>query len=276
MLIARFAIQLFFVVASANASFGDEEKLSLVGAFEQGGLVVGHSNPEAKVMMNGQNVKVFSDGRFLIGFGHEAGAEHDLFIRWPSGRLEIKTLFVNQRTYAIQRIEGVEQAKVTPPSSASTQITRETREIRAARSAETHDALFDAGWIWPVSGRVTGVYGSQRFYNGNPRSPHWGIDIASPADTPILAPSSGVVRLVHQNNFYAGGLVILDHGYGLTSSFLHMNTIDVSPGDIIGIGQRLGSVGSTGRSTGPHLDWRINLGPDLRLDAALLPLPVGP
>ena len=249
------------------------EDLHLSGTFKQGGMVIGTVDPMARVVFQGREIEVFHDGRFLLGISRNAAPKADLQVHWPSGKLSSRTFDVAQRSYQVQHIRGVNPSHVDPPVTAQSRIAREQGEIRAARSADTNVAFFDVGWIWPVAGPITGVYGSDRIYNGSPGSPHWGLDIAAPMGTPILAPTAGVIRLVHQDNYFAGGLVILDHGYGLTSSFLHMASIAVAPGDFIKKGQVLGTVGSTGRSTGPHLDWRLNLGPDLRLDVALLPLP---
>ena len=271
-LVALFLLNLVLV----GCSLGADGELSLEGQFIQGGLAIGEAVPGARVTLQDQDLEVYPDGRFMIGFGRNADTEQLLKIRWPSGRVEERVLQVTTREYQVQRIENVDQTRVTPPQEVQDRIARESAQTTAARNASTQTAFFDAGWIWPVSGRVTGVYGSARIYNGTPGAPHWGIDIAAPTGTPLLAPSAGVVRLVHQDNYFAGGLVILDHGYGLTSSFLHLSRIDVRPGDVVAKGAVLGAIGSTGRSTGPHLDWRMNLGSDLRLDVALLPLPEGP
>ncbi len=260
-------------IAGCGRREGQAERLVLEGQMQQGGLVVGTVSPDALVALQGREVPVFDDGRFLIGFARDAGPQADLMVRWPSGKLTTRTLDVAQRRYAVQHIDGIDPALIDPPASEVPRINRERRETRAARSADTNYPFFDDGWVWPVKGTITGVYGSDRIYNGRRGQPHWGIDLAAPEGTAIRAPTTGVVRLVQPNNYFAGGLVIVDHGYGLTSSFLHMLTITVAPGQLVQRGQIIGSVGSTGRSTGPHLDWRLNLGPDLRLDVALLPLP---
>ena len=271
---AQSALRLVAAVTGCTPRADGE--LTLEGELRQGGLMVGTAVPGARVDFAGQAVEVYNDGRFLLGFGRDAPATLPLIVQWPSGRVETLTLSISPQEYQVQRIENVDQTRVTPPAEVTERIRHEGAQTRAARSAVTRTPFFDAGWVWPVSGRVTGVYGSARIYNGTPGTPHWGIDIAAPTGTPILAPSAGVVRLVHHDNYFAGGLVILDHGYGLTSSFLHLSRIDVTPGDVVDRGDVLGAVGSTGRSTGPHLDWRLNLGPDTRLDVALLPLPAGP
>lgn len=267
-------LPLLILVLSACMTKADGE-LSLSGALKQGGMLIGQATPGARVTHNGKAVEVYEDGHFLIGFGRDDVPSQKVAVRWPSGNVEERTLTIATREYAVQRL-NVDQSRVTPPASVQARIDRESAQVKAARSGETRIAYFDQGWIWPVSGRVSGVYGSARVYNGTPGNPHWGIDIAAPTGTPVLAPSGGIVRLTQNDNYFAGGLIILDHGYGLTSSFLHLSRIDVRPGQVLAKGQPMGAVGSTGRSTGPHLDWRMNLGPSLRLDPALLPLPPGP
>ena len=135
------------------------------------------------------------------------------------------------------------------------------------------NVLFESGWQWPAKGRISGVYGSQRILNGKPRQPHYGIDIAAPTGTPVVAPADAVVTLVHDDMYYTGGTIILDHGHGLTSAMLHMHTIAVRVGDRLRKGDPIGTVGKSGRATGPHLDWRINLF-EARLDPALLVPPM--
>ena len=130
-----------------------------------------------------------------------------------------------------------------------------------------------ARFQWPVEGRISGVYGSQRILNGIPKRPHFGIDIAAPAGTPIRAPAVGLVTLAADDHYYTGGTVILDHGHGLTSAFLHLQEVRVAPGQTVAQGEVIGTLGATGRATGPHLDWRINWF-DQRLDPAFFVPPM--
>ena len=269
-----FPLLVVFMLAACQPF--EDLQLTLEGTAKQGGLMVGTTSPGAQVTLNGAPVRVYADGRFLIGFGRDAAAQQVVQVRGRLGSEISRTLTVEQRSYAVQNIRNVDQSRVSPPASLQARLAEEAAQTRAARNVQTPDPFFTAGWVWPVTGPITGVYGSARIYNGTPGAPHWGIDIAAATGTPVLAPSSGVVRLVHQDNWFAGGLVILDHGYGLTSSFLHLSRIDVVEGQIVPKGAPLGAVGSTGRSTGPHLDWRMNLGSDTRLDVALLPLPSMP
>ncbi len=148
-------------------------------------------------------------------------------------------------------------------------IRKEAEQVREARVPDTDQEDFFNGFGWPVKGRISGVYGSQRVYNGKPGRPHYGLDIAVPTGTPVAAPADGIVRLVDSDLYYSGGTIIIDHGHGLFSSFLHLSKVSVKGGTTIKRGQIIGEVGATGRVTGAHLDWRYNWF-DKRLDPALL------
>jgi murein DD-endopeptidase MepM/ murein hydrolase activator NlpD len=199
-----------------------------------------------------------------------------LQLRWADGRLEQRRLAIQQRRYQVQRIDGLPAKMVTPPAAVIERIMRENKWIKAARQIDSPEPLFLSGWQWPAIGRISGVYGSQRILNGKPRQPHYGIDIAAPKGTSVVAPADAVVRLAESDLYYTGGTLILDHGHGLSSAFLHLATVDVRVGESVRRGQKIGTVGSTGRSTGPHLDWRINWF-DRRIDPAPLvpPMPEG-
>lgn len=252
----------------------DTPRTQFDGEFTQGGLVIGRTVPGAKVMHDGQAVRVAADGLFLLGFGRDAKATTALDIHYPDGQRESQNLPVTQRDYDIQRIEGVPKKMVTPPESALARIRADTAMIKKARKRDDDRQDFVGGFIWPVNGKVTGVYGSQRVYNGQPRRPHYGIDIAAPNGTPVVAPAAGVVTLAHDDMYFSGGTLIIDHGMGLSSAFLHLSELLVDVGDDVERGAVVAKVGATGRSTGPHLDWRINLF-NKRIDAALIapPLP---
>ena len=162
---------------------------------------------------------------------------------------------------------------VTPPKSVYDRIRAENATIAKARAKDTADDHFESGWIWPAQGRISGVYGSQRILNGKPRRPHFGLDVAAPVGTPVVSPADAVVALAHRDMYYTGGTLILDHGHGLTSAMLHLDSVEVEIGDFVRKGQRIGTIGKTGRATGPHLDWRINLF-KARLDPAFLVPPM--
>ena len=240
----------------------------------QGGLLRGRVPPGATVEFAGEPVRVSGDGWFLVGFGRDAPPEAELVVVFPDGRRERQVLRVERREYRIQRIDGLPPGKVTPRSEEDlARIRAEVRMVGQARSIDEPRTDFLSGFRWPATGRISGVYGSQRILNGEPRRPHYGIDIAAPAGTRVVAPADGVVTLVHPDMFFSGGTLIVDHGHGLSSAFLHLSRILVEKGERVVQGQPIAEVGSTGRSTGPHLDWRINLF-DRRLDPALLAGPM--
>ncbi len=246
--------------------------LELDGNFTQGGLVFGTTEPGAEVFLGDREVRVSADGRFLFGFGREAPAEVTLHVRFPDGSTEKRTLRVEKRTYKIQRIDGLARKMVSPPESEWPRIQAENARIAKLREVDRAEALFKSGFQWPAKGRISGVYGSQRILNGEPKRPHFGVDVAAPVGTPIRAPADGVVVLAETGMYYTGGTVILDHGHGLTSAFLHMKDVRVTPGVRVRQGEMIGTLGATGRVTGPHLDWRMNWF-DQRVDPQLL---VGP
>lgn len=232
--------------------------LELSGAAIQGGLLFGQTEPGSHVRLDGREVRVGPEGRFVIGFGRDAVPSARLTVRRPDGQEEAVALTVVQRDYDIQRIDGLPQTMVTPPEGVWDRIQRDAALVAEARAHDTPLPDFSVAFRQPVEGVVTGIYGSQRILNGQPRQPHYGIDIAAPEGTPIMAPAGGIVRLAERDLYYTGGTVILDHGHGVSSTFLHMAKVEVTVGDRVAQGERIGTVGSTGRSTGAHLDWRLN------------------
>lgn len=247
--------------------------LSLEGDFSQGGLVTGKTVPGAKISLNGKTIQVAPDGLFVFGLGRDAAAELRLETVSPDGKRETRPLKVRQRKYRIQRINGLPRKMVTPSAEALKRIRREGAAIRAARAVFTQKTNFQAGFMWPAKGRISGVYGSQRILNGEPRRPHLGIDIAAPKGTPVQASAAGVVTLAEKDLYFTGGTIIIEHGHGLSSVYSHLSRIDVRKGQSVSRGQTIGAIGSTGRSTGPHLDWRINWYQE-RLDPMLLAGPM--
>ena len=232
--------------------------LELSGEAIQGGLLFGQTLPGSQVRLDGREVRVDREGRFVLGFGRDAAPSARLTLRGPDGREEAVVLTVVQRNYDVQRIDGLPQTMVTPPEAVWDRIQRDAALVAEARAHDTQLPDFFTTFRQPVEGVVTGVYGSQRILNGQPRQPHYGIDIAAPEGTPVAAPAGGLVRLAEGDLYYTGGTVILDHGHGVSSTLLHLATVEVAVGDRVAQGERIGTVGSTGRSTGAHLDWRIN------------------
>jgi hypothetical protein len=248
-------------------------ELVIEGDFVQGGLVFGQAAPGAEVALDGRAVRVTKTGRFIFGFGRDAAPNAVLEVIWPDGRAEMRHLVVAKRDYQIQRIDGLPPKMVTPPEAVLARIRAENALIAEARAVDRPEPLFESGFVWPVTGPISGVFGSQRVLNGKPRRPHYGVDIAAPAGTLVKAPADGVVAIADSDMYYTGGTVLLDHGHGLTSVYSHMKEVWVEEGVRLHQGDPLGIVGATGRVTGAHLDWRINWF-DQRLDPALLVPPM--
>ncbi len=249
--------------------------LEFNGALEQGGFIWGKVAPGSAVRLDGQQLDVLEDGTTFAGFGRDAPSTAELVVSGP--RPCSQTLQVASRKYNIQRVEGVPQETVTPPPEQLARIRREATLVANARapSLQRPDLIEGvlAGFTWPAQGPISGVYGSQRIYNGEPRNPHYGVDVAAPKGTPVYAPAAGVVTLAEPDLYFSGGTVILDHGYQLSSTFLHMSEVSVAVGDELQTGDLIGAIGSTGRATGPHLDWRMNWRKE-RIDPQLLAPPM--
>ena len=221
-------------------------------------MVTGTALPGESISVAGRSLRLSETGTFVFGLGRDAKSSLEVIVTSADGQAQTYTFDIAQRDYKIQRIEGIKKKHVTPPQSVTARIQKEAAAVRQARKLDDARADFVNGFIWPVKGPITGVYGSQRFYNGVPKSPHYGIDIAAPRGTEVIAPAAGVVTFANDDLYYSGGTLIVDHGHGISSTFIHLNKIEVSVGDVIRQGDLIARVGSTGRSTGPHLDWRMN------------------
>lgn len=232
-------------------------EFTLTGEPEQGALLQGQTLPGAAVMLDEVNVPVAADGRFLIGLDRDAPAEVTVIVG-KDGVLHTRTLEVRPRDYAIQRIDGLPPEQVTPPQELLDRIAAERAQLVAARAVERLTTEWAGGFAWPAEGRISGVYGSQRILNGEPRQPHYGIDVAVPSGTPVKAPADGLVVLAVEDFFYQGTLVMIDHGLGLKSTLMHLSALKVATGDVVTKGQVVALSGASGRVTGAHLDWRIN------------------
>jgi murein DD-endopeptidase MepM/ murein hydrolase activator NlpD len=249
--------------------------LELEGSLTQGGLVWGRVLPGSRVTLDGESLDVLEDGTTFAGFGREAAATSELVVA-DSDECR-QTLHIARRDYQIQRVEGVPQKTVTPPPEQLERIRREQALVDAAKAQRLSrpDLLQGAlaGFQWPTVGPISGVYGSQRYYNGEPRSPHYGVDVAVPTGTPVRAPADGLVTLAQPDLFYSGGTIILDHGFRFSSAFLHMSKVLVDVGQEVKAGAVIGEVGATGRATGAHLDWRMSWR-NQRIDPQLLAPPM--
>ena len=245
-----FFLIIFLISAHSNA-------IEFEGKFLQGHYIVGITNPSAIILIDKKEVKVSNDGYFV--FGIDRDRKFDLTItKIQNGKKEKIIKKVLKRKYNIQRIDGLEESKVTPPESVYKRIKEENNKIGKARSINSDLPFFKNQFIMPVEGIISGVYGSQRILNGKPKWPHYGIDIAAKQGTMIKSSASGTVTMAEDDLYYTGGTIIMDHGHGISTIYSHLENVMVSVGDKINQGDIIGTVGSTGRSTGPHLDFRVN------------------
>ena len=246
------------IIATALIFSKELYAVSFDGEFTQGGLVIGQLQAGQSVSYEGRKLQITSGNQFLLGFGRNAPAEVSIVVYDAENQPETINLRITPRNYNIQKIEGVPSNTVTPPNSVLQRIKQDAASVKQARKLVSNKQDFLGGFIKPANGPVTGVYGSQRFYNGVPKSPHYGIDYAAPTGTPVIAPADGVITFAHNDLFYSGGTLILDHGHGLSSTFLHLSEILVKPNQVVRSGTVIAKIGATGRATGPHLDWRMN------------------
>ncbi len=239
----------------------------LRGGAVEGGLMIARTAPDNRVTLDDAAIPVAPDGLFIVGFHRDSDLPVTIGITKTDGTSQLTVLTPQQRSYQIQRIDGLQKNMVTPPENVIARIKSDQAAVAAARQTPAAAGDFWRGIDWPVTGRISGVFGSQRILNGQPRQPHYGIDIAVPKGTPVRAPASGLVTLV-KDLYFSGWTVIINHGLGLNSTFLHLDSTAISVGDTVQRGSIIGTVGSTGRSTGPHLDWRLDW-QGRRIDASL-------
>lgn len=249
-------------------------QVRLDGVIQQGGLVVGRAEPGAAATLDGRPLRVAADGTFVFGLAREAAAEVVLTVRHPDGRHENRRLAVARRDWPVQRIDGLPSRQVTPDGESLARIRAEGALVAEKRERDTPTPWFLGGFRSPAAGRVSGVFGSQRVLNGEARSPHSGVDLAAPEGSPVVAAAGGVVTLAHPGMFFTGLTVMIDHGHGLASIYAHLKELAVREGQTVRQGEVIGSVGATGRATGPHLHWGVTWF-DVKLDpeTALAVLP---
>tara|TARA_R110002167_G_scaffold341971_1_gene550689 strand:+ start:437 stop:1210 length:774 start_codon:yes stop_codon:yes gene_type:complete len=251
-------------------SFGVIAKdLQLKGEMTQGSLIRGQVPVGHQVWLNDTAIKISPEGYFAFGFGRDAELTQQL--KWfdNQGVQHTQSLQLQARTYDIQKIEGIPSKYVSPPKEVSARIKLDNQQIAKARSLNAERTDFFQDFIWPAAGPISGVYGSQRVFNGTPKRPHFGLDVAGPTGTAVYAPADGIVTLFVPDMYYSGGTMIIDHGHGVSSTFLHLSKGHVEAGTKVKQGDLVADIGATGRVTGPHLDWRINWFKE-RLDPALL------
>lgn len=245
------------------------DKLVLRGQLTQGSLIRGKVSPCSQVWLNDRSLQVSQQGIFVFGVGRDAELIQQLKWTDSQGLSHQQDIQLTAREYAIQRIEGLPHSMVSPPQEVLERIHNDNVQVAQARSLRDARTDFSEDFIWPASGPISGVYGSQRVLNGQPKRPHYGVDVAAPTGTPVYAPASGVISLFVPDMYYSGGTMIIDHGFGVSSTFLHLSKGHVKTGDVVKQGQLVAEIGATGRVTGAHLDWRMNW-TNQRLDPALL------
>ena len=242
--------------------------LELKGEMTQGSMIIGKAQAGSSVKLNGETVKISQNGDFVFGFGRDEKLNHTLTIIKPDGNREDKNITLTKREYKVDKLT-VDSKYVTPDESVMKRIRSDIAQVGQARATMTDRTEFLSQMILPAKGRISGVYGSQRILNGVPKRPHFGLDIAAPTGTEVIAPIAGKVVLAHNDMYYTGGTLIIEHGFGITTTYIHLSKILVKKGQTIKQGQPIALIGATGRVTGPHLDWRLNWG-KVRLDPQLL------
>lgn len=239
----------------------------------QGSLVIGRVEPGSSVRHGERELRVGADGSVVFGIGRDEKGPARVDLRHRDGMRERIAIEVTPRDWPVERVDGVPPATVEPPPEIAARIKREQARVVAARARDDARDDFLASFTWPVKGRISGRFGNQRVYvvkgRDVPKSPHSGMDIAVPEGTPVKAPAGGIVTFADAGLYLTGGTLLIDHGHGVSSNFLHLSRIDVGVGDRVEQGEVVGAVGMTGRATGPHLHWGLNWF-DVRLDPLLL------
>ncbi|BDU17166.1 M23 family metallopeptidase [Lysobacter auxotrophicus] len=255
--------------ASASANVPVDTRVVFPASVQQGSLVFGKVPADARVRYGARELRPTNYGTVVFGIGRDEAGPVRVDVTTADGRTQTASIAVTPRDWPVENVRGVPPKTVEPPPEIAARIEREQAQVTAARGRDDDRADFAQAFVWPVKGRISGRFGNQRVYNGVPKSPHSGMDIAAPTGTPVLAPASGVVTFVGPDLYLTGGTLLLDHGHGVSSNFLHLSRIDVKVGDRVQQGQVIGAVGATGRATGPHLHWGMNWF-DVRVDPLLV------
>jgi murein DD-endopeptidase MepM/ murein hydrolase activator NlpD len=249
---------LLMVSLSTLPIISAQAEIQLSGEIKQGGLVIGKTHTNNVVRLNNKVLPVSTQGDYVFAFSRDDKTKYSLTITSPSGTIETKTFTPAKRDYKISRVEGISKKIMNPNKKANIRAGEDRTAMVKVRKVSSKLTDFSQGFIAPRSARITGVYGSQRFYNGIAKNPHFGVDYAGQIGAPVKAPASGTVLLWVPDMFYSGGTLVIDHGHGITSNFLHLSASLVKVGDYVKQGQVIAKVGNSGRVTGPHLDWRMN------------------
>jgi murein DD-endopeptidase MepM/ murein hydrolase activator NlpD len=249
---------LAFAAAPGCARAITSPRLSFSGSLKQGSLVVGVAEPGARIWVNRAPVLVAENGTFAFGFEYNQKTPAIVVAQFHDGSRETQSVAPVARTYEVQRINGLPEKFVSPPPDVQKRIDRENALIVEARKRDTTSTAFAEPFDWPTTGIVSGLFGSQRILNGEPKAPHFGVDIAAPEGRPIHAPADGTVALAEPDFYLTGGTTVLDHGHGVFTMYLHQSALDVKLNQAVKRGDVIGQVGKKGRATGPHLHWGMN------------------
>ena len=252
-----------------HAAAQADNRIVFPASVPQGSMVLGKVPPGSRVQFAGRVLRSTGYGTVVFGIGRDEAGPVRVVVVQPDGSHTDASIAVSPRDWPVQRVDGVLPATVDPPPAIAERIRREQAQVTAARERDDDRPDFAQRFAWPLQGRISGRFGNQRVYNGKPGSPHSGMDIAAPTGTPVKAPAAGIVTFAAPDLYLTGGTLLLDHGFGISSNFLHLSRIDAKVGDRVEQGQVIGAVGATGRATGPHLHWGMNWF-DVRIDPLLV------
>ncbi|MGB0132419.1 MAG: M23 family metallopeptidase [Dokdonella sp.] len=261
-----------FLPGAASADSTDP-RVVFPSSAAQGAMVIGKVPSGSSVRFANRDLRVTPYGTIVFGIGRDETGPLEVDVRRPDGSKVIAEIIVEAHDWPTERVNGVPPKTVKPPPAIAARIQREQALVAEARSRDDERTDFTEAFIRPVEGRISGRFGNQRVYNGTPGSAHSGMDIAAPSGTPVKAPASGIVTFANNDLYLTGGTLLIDHGHGISSNFLHLSRIDVAVGDRIEQGQVIAAVGASGRATGPHLHWgmswfAVRIDPQQVLDAA--------
>ena len=252
---------IFLCICFVSSNLIANAKTTIKGDIIAGGIILVNTFPGASARLDGNDILVSDQGIFILGFQRDPNPIQVLEIIHENQLKDKIILNITKRTYKIQRINGIEKEKVDPPKSFLNRIYLERKSVKESRNKAIliKELFYNNGFNVPATGPISGVYGSQRILNGKAKSPHYGIDIALPEGDRVVAPMDGIVLFTHNDLYFSGGTIIIGHGQGLTTSYLHLSEISVKNHDVVKRGDLIGKVGSTGRATGPHLHWGVEL-----------------
>ena len=267
-MLVKFISCFLIIIVSSSACFSSETIFT--GDFVQGGIIIGKNKLAKKVFLDGKELKISNNGYFIFGFGRNHNKKSSLkIILNKNNNVKFHYFDIKKSKYKIEKIDGLPKKMVTPGPEFYKKIKDDRTLIKNSMKDSYANKIFPLSFIKPSEGRLSGVFGSQRILNGIKKNPHGGMDIAAPIGTPIKATAKGKVILARKGLYYTGNIVIIDHGFDLKSMYIHMNDIHVREGDIVEQGKVIGTIGMTGRVTGPHLHWNIYLN-NIKINPELL------